>query len=74
MAYYPWTVSVPYLDRLPAAQLAKEIEDAARAFANWDGATGDWVVDPGEYTIFVGDSSANLPLRASVSPTPGRVD
>lgn len=36
MAYYPWTVSVPYLDRLPAAQLAKEIEDAARAFANWD--------------------------------------
>ena len=36
MAYYPWTVSAAYLDRLPAAQLAKEIEDTARAFANWD--------------------------------------
>jgi homoserine O-acetyltransferase len=36
MVYYPWTVSAPYLDRLPAAQLAKEIEDNARAFANWD--------------------------------------
>ena len=36
MAYYPWTVSAPYLDRLPPAQLAKEIEDNARTFANWD--------------------------------------
>ena len=26
MAYYPWTVSAPYLDRLPAKQIAKEIE------------------------------------------------
>jgi homoserine O-acetyltransferase len=36
IAYYPWTVSAPYLDRLPAKQLAMEIEDNARAFANWD--------------------------------------
>ena len=36
MLYYPWTVSAPYLDRLPAAQLAREIENSARAFANWD--------------------------------------
>ena len=36
MVYYPWTVSAPYLDRLPAAQLAREIENSARAFANWD--------------------------------------
>ena len=36
MAYYPWTVSAPYLDRLPPAQLAKEIADNARTFANWD--------------------------------------
>ena len=36
MVYYPWTVSAAYLDGLPANQLAKDIEDAARAFANWD--------------------------------------
>jgi len=36
MAYYPWTVSAAYLDGLPANQLAREIEDTARAFANWD--------------------------------------
>jgi homoserine O-acetyltransferase len=36
MVYYPWTVSAAYLDGLPADQLAREIEDTARAFANWD--------------------------------------
>jgi len=36
MVYYPWVVSAPYLDRLPAKQLAKEIEESARAFGNWD--------------------------------------
>jgi len=36
MAYYPWTVSASYLNGLPANQLAKEIEDAARSFADWD--------------------------------------
>jgi homoserine O-acetyltransferase/O-succinyltransferase len=36
MLYYPWVVSAPYLDRLPAKKLAKEIEESARAFDNWD--------------------------------------
>lgn len=36
MVYYPWSVSAAYLEGLPANQLAREIEDAARAFANWD--------------------------------------
>jgi homoserine O-acetyltransferase/O-succinyltransferase len=36
MVYYPWTVSASYLNGLSANQLAKEIEDNARAFANWD--------------------------------------
>ncbi len=35
-AYYPWTLSGPYLDRLPAKRLAKELEESARSFANWD--------------------------------------
>jgi homoserine O-acetyltransferase/O-succinyltransferase len=36
MLYYPWVVSSPYLDRLPAKQLARELENNARAFADWD--------------------------------------
>jgi homoserine O-acetyltransferase/O-succinyltransferase len=36
MLYYPWVVSAPYLDRLPATLLAKELEESARSFGNWD--------------------------------------
>jgi homoserine O-acetyltransferase len=36
MLYYPWVVTAPYLDRLPAKRLAKDIEESARSFANWD--------------------------------------
>jgi homoserine O-acetyltransferase len=36
MLYYPWIVSAGYLDRIPATQLAKEIEESARSFAGWD--------------------------------------
>jgi homoserine O-acetyltransferase/O-succinyltransferase len=36
MLYYPWVVSAGYLDRIPAAQLAKETEESARSFASWD--------------------------------------
>jgi homoserine O-acetyltransferase len=36
MLLYPWTVSATYLDRLPAPQLAKELEATARSFGGWD--------------------------------------
>ena len=36
MLHYPWVVSAPYLDRLPAKRLAKELEESARSFGNWD--------------------------------------
>ena len=36
MLLYPWTVSAAYLDRLPAAQLTKELETTARSFGGWD--------------------------------------
>jgi homoserine O-acetyltransferase/O-succinyltransferase len=36
MVYYPWVVSAPYLDRLPAKRLVKELEESARSFGNWD--------------------------------------
>jgi homoserine O-acetyltransferase/O-succinyltransferase len=34
--YYPWVVSAAYLDRLPPKRLAKELEENARSFGNWD--------------------------------------
>ena len=37
-----------------------------RAFAYWSVANHSWTVMPGCYQILIGDSSRNLPLRASV--------
>ncbi|HEX9105948.1 MAG TPA: fibronectin type III-like domain-contianing protein, partial [Longimicrobiales bacterium] len=45
----------------------------ARAFAQWDTSADGWVVAPGEYQIFLGDSSADLPLKGSVTPVAGKV-
>ena len=46
----------------------------ARAFAHWDAPTAAWVVAPGEYSVELGDASANLPLRGQVAPVAGRVE
>jgi beta-glucosidase len=35
-----------------------------RALAYWDQQSHDWRVDPGEFTVDVGDSSENTPLTA----------
>lgn len=37
-----------------------------RSFAYWSDAKKDWQVDPGQFTIFVGDSSENTPLTQSI--------
>jgi homoserine O-acetyltransferase len=36
MLYYPWVVTAAYLDRLSPQRLAKELEDSAGTFADWD--------------------------------------
>lgn len=38
-----------------------------RSFAYWDVASHGWKVDPGRFTVSVGDSSANLPLHADLT-------
>ena len=38
-----------------------------RSFAYWDVKMQNWRVDPGQFTIMVGDSSENLPLVANIS-------
>jgi beta-glucosidase len=45
----------------------------AAAFAQWDTTANGWAVGTGTYRIGVGDSSADLPLRADVTPRPGPV-
>jgi len=37
-----------------------------RSFAYWSASDHDWKVDPGTFTIYAGDSSANLPLHADL--------
>jgi len=38
-----------------------------RSFAYWSDADHDWKIDPGAFTIYAGDSSANLPLHADLT-------
>jgi beta-glucosidase len=38
-----------------------------RSFAYWDVKLHDWRVDPGQFTITVGDSSENLPLTGTIA-------
>jgi beta-glucosidase len=39
----------------------------ARAFSYWDEAKHNWTIDPGKFTILVGDSSENTPLHADLT-------
>ena len=41
-----------------------------RAFAYYDVGRKDWAVDPGQFHIYVGDSSAQTPLLADLGITP----
>jgi beta-glucosidase len=38
-----------------------------RSFSYWDESAHDWRADPGKFTVFVGDSSENTPLTASLT-------
>jgi beta-glucosidase len=41
----------------------------ARAFAYWDTSASKWTIDPGKFTVHVGDSVENTPLSGSVDLT-----
>ncbi|MBV9861392.1 MAG: alpha/beta fold hydrolase [Alphaproteobacteria bacterium] len=42
MLYYPWVVSAAYLNRLSADRLARELEETARSYADWDANSLVW--------------------------------
>jgi beta-glucosidase len=51
----------------PGQQTRVTIALDQRSFGYWSAASGHWTVAPGCYSIMVGDSSANTPLRARVA-------
>jgi beta-glucosidase len=48
----------------PAASKRVTITLDRRSLAYWDVASKSWKVDPGKFVVYVGDSSANVPLKA----------
>ena len=51
----------------PGATRHVSINLDARSFSYWDEATHNWKIDPGKFTILVGDSSENTPLHADLT-------
>jgi len=51
----------------PAATQRVTLDLDARAFSYWDSAAHRWTIDPGKFTIHVGDSSENTPLNADLT-------
>lgn len=50
----------------PGATQHVTISLDARAFSYWDETAQKWTIDPGKFTIRVGDSSENTPLSADI--------
>jgi beta-glucosidase len=53
----------------PGASERVTIEPDQRAFAFWSQIRRDWVVESGAFSISVGSSSRDLPLRATIDVT-----
>ncbi|MCE9574681.1 MAG: glycoside hydrolase family 3 C-terminal domain-containing protein [Deltaproteobacteria bacterium] len=54
----------------PATTTRVTIDVPVADLARWDIATAAWVVDPGVYTVAVGRSEQDLPLRATFTVAP----
>ncbi|RZM25446.1 MAG: glycosyl hydrolase [Pedobacter sp.] len=55
------------LDLSAGEEKTAEFKLGKRAFAHYDVATHDWIVNPGAFTIKVGGASNNLPVEQNVS-------
>ena len=53
----------------PGESRTVEFNLGRRDFAFWSPEARDWVVEPGRFTVFVGNSCGNLPERADVELT-----
>ncbi|HWG60413.1 MAG TPA: glycoside hydrolase family 3 C-terminal domain-containing protein [Streptosporangiaceae bacterium] len=59
------------VDLAPGASQTVQFTLTPHDLAYWDDASGSWQTPAGTYQIWVGDSSANLPLNAALSVTTG---
>ena len=53
----------------PGEARTVEFNLGRRDFAFWSPEARDWVVEPGRFTVFVGNSCGHLPERANVELT-----
>jgi hypothetical protein len=60
LAAFAWVTTAP------GEQAEARLTVSARAFARYDEAAGTWDRSPGEFTVRVGRSSADLPLHVRV--------
>jgi len=51
----------------PGESRKVEVKLNRRSLAYWDVTAHDWRVDPGKFIVYVGDSSANVPLTADIT-------
>ena len=51
----------------PGESKTVEVKLDTRAFSYWSEKAHAWAVAPGEFQLMVGDSSANTPLKASLT-------
>jgi beta-glucosidase len=57
----------------PGQSQTVSIPLSATSFAHWETSSRQWVVSGGAYQIYVGDSSRNLPLHASLELPPSEL-
>jgi homoserine O-acetyltransferase len=68
MLYYPWTVSAGYLDRTSPNRVAKELEQTARSFGEWD--ANALVLRYGAYRAH----DIGVPFRGDVAAALARIE
>jgi beta-glucosidase len=66
-----WLVGFAKAETGSGAEVTADIPVPLRSLAHWNTADGTWVVEPGEFQLWVGRSSRDLPLRTAVIVNPG---
>ncbi|WP_233153630.1 beta-glucosidase [Kineosporia sp. R_H_3] len=64
-----WLAGFAAVEAGPGEEVEVDVVLAPRAFEHWDAATHRWVVEPGDFVLSVGPSSADRPLTAAVPVT-----
>jgi beta-glucosidase len=66
-----WLAGFASAEAPARAGVTAEITIPIRCLAHWDTVTGSWAVEPGEFQLWIGRSSRDLPLTVTVTVSPG---